>query len=121
MVIGSVLGLVSLVAYALAPSVAWLLVAAAFVGVANSAVDIGLPAVMSEETPIDERPAVMAGWNSLTGARGVAAPFIASGLVAAGIVDVTGALLLCAATTAIGTILYLRIGISGSSQKPTPI
>ncbi len=124
MSVGSVLGLLSLVAYALAPAVAILWISVILVGIANAAVDIGLPAVMSEESPVDERPAVMAGWNSLTGARGVAAPFIASGLVEAGLVDVTGGLLLCALTSAVGTLLFLRIGgwrLSGSSQKASAI
>ncbi len=60
--------------------------------------------------PTEERGAVMAGWNALTGIRGAAAPFIATGLVQLGVLSVTGALATCAIVTAIGVALYLRNG-----------
>ena len=107
---GSVLGLLCLLAYAFAPSVAVLWVAAFLIGLANAAIDMGLAAVMSEQTPLEERAAALAGWNGLTGARGVAAPFIATSLLAAGMVSLTGALLLCAVTCAVGSWLYVTAG-----------
>ncbi len=106
--IGSVLGVISCVAYAFAPSLAVLWIAAILIGIANASIDIGLPSVMSEQTPLEERAAVLAGWNALTGLRGMVAPFIAGGLVGAGLIDLRGALLLCAAAAGVGAWLYIN-------------
>lgn len=114
---GSILGALSLVVYAVAPGVVWLWLAALAIGLANSGTDIGLQSVMMENAPSDERAAVMAGFNALTGVRGMAVPFVASGLVEAGVVSVTGALLLCAVATGIGAWLYFRLG----TQQATPV
>ena len=76
--IGSALGLVSIVLYAVAPSVIFLWIAAVIVGVANAATDMGLASVISEQVPQDERGAAVAGLNALTGARGMFAPFVAA-------------------------------------------
>ena len=48
------------------------------------------------------RSAAMAGWNALTGARGIVAAFLMSALVQLGLVDVTTGLLLCAAASLVG-------------------
>jgi len=114
--IGSALGLVSIVLYAVAPSVIFLWMAAVIVGVANAATDMGLASVISEQVPQEERGAAVAGLNALTGARGMFAPFVASIIVQAGILSVTQALLLCAATTGIGTVMYLRLTPSGAPR-----
>jgi MFS family permease len=106
--IGSVLGVISLVAYAFAPAVGVLWIAAVLIGVANASIDIGLPSVMSEQVPLEDRAAVLAGWNALTGLRGIAAPFIAGGLVGAGFIDLRGGLVLCAVAAGIGAWLYLN-------------
>lgn len=50
----------------------------------------------------------MAGWNALTGARGIAAAFVMSSLVQAGVVGVTTGLLLCAAVSTLGVLLFVR-------------
>jgi hypothetical protein len=50
----------------------------------------------------------MAGWNALTGARGIVAAFLMSALLQLGLVDVTSGLLLCAATSALGVVLFFR-------------
>ena len=50
----------------------------------------------------------MAGWNAIPGARGIVAAFTMSILLQIGIVDVTSGLLLCAAVSAIGVVLYAR-------------
>ena len=104
--IGSALGVLAVVAYAVAPRVEVLWVAAVFIGVATASIDVGLPSVMSEHAPLDDRAAVLAGWNALTGLRGMAAPFAAGALVSAGLVSVTTALLLCGVVAAIGAWLY---------------
>ena len=100
--IGSVLGVASCVTYAFAPTIGVLWIAAILIGVANASIDIGLPSVMSEQTPLEERASVLAGWNALTGLRGIAAPFIAGGLVGAGFIDLRGGLMLCAVAAGIG-------------------
>ncbi len=114
--IGAALGLVSILLYAVAPSVIFLWLAAVIVGVANAATDMGLASVISEQVPQEERGAAVAGLNALTGARGIFAPFVAAIVVQAGILSLTQALLLCAATTGIGTLLYLRLSPSGAPR-----
>lgn len=114
--IGAGLGLVSIGLYAVAPSVMFLWVSAIVVGVANAATDMGLASVISEQVPQEERGAAVSGLNALTGARGMFAPFVASIVVQSGLLDVTQALLLCAATTGIGTLMYLRLTPAGVSR-----
>jgi hypothetical protein len=50
----------------------------------------------------------LAGWNAITGARGIIAAFAMSALVQAGVVDVPTGLLLCAAASAVGLALFVR-------------
>ncbi len=114
--IGSALGFVSIVLYAVAPSVIYLWVAAIIVGVANAAIDMGLASVISEHVPQDERGAAVAGLNALTGARGIFVPFAASIVVQAGWLDLTQTLLVCAGATGIGTWMYLRLTPSGTPR-----
>jgi hypothetical protein len=52
----------------------------------------------------------MAGWNAITGARGIAAAFLMSALLQLGLVDVRTGLLLCAATSGLGVLLFARAG-----------
>jgi MFS family permease len=106
--LGGVIGLTSLVAYALAAHVAVLWVAALATGTASAAIDVGIAAVVSEQTSLRTRAAAMAGWNAFTGARGIVAAFLMSALVQLGIVDVTSGLLVCAAASAVGVVLYAR-------------
>jgi MFS family permease len=105
---GSVLGLLGLVSYALAPSVALVWLASIALGVSGSSIEVGIAGVISEETPLAERASAMSGWNAFTGARGLFAPFLASGLVQVGVLSVTAALLLCAGATAVGVSLFWR-------------
>ena len=105
------IGTASVVAYAVAPSIAVLWIAAAAAGIASGAIDVGINAAVSAETPMATRAAAMAGWNALTGARGIVAAFLMSILIHARIVDLTGALLLCAAfLLAAGELLYHPAG-----------
>jgi MFS family permease len=106
--LGSALGLAGLIAYALAPSVAVIWLAAIALGASGSSIEVGIAGVISEETPLAERATAMSGWNAVTGARGLVAPFLASGLVQAGVVSVSVALLLCAGAAAIGVALFWR-------------
>jgi MFS family permease len=108
--IGSAMGLAALVAYAVAPNVALLLVAAVAAGAGSASIDVGIASVVSEHTSMASRAPAMAGWNAITGARGIAAAFLMSALLQAGVVDVTTGLLLCAVSSAIGVVLYIRTG-----------
>jgi MFS family permease len=106
--VGSLLGFTSLLAYAVAPEFAVLWIAALAGGVAGASIDVGIASVISEQTTLASRAAAMAGWNAITGARGIVAAFSMSTLLQAGIVDVTTGLLLCAAVSGIGVVLFFR-------------
>lgn len=106
--VGGAIGLSSLVAYAVAPNVAFLWFGALGAGLASAAIDVGIAAVVSDQTPLATRSAAMAGWNAFTGARGIVAAFLMSALLQAGLVDVMTGLLVCAAASAIGVALYAR-------------
>ena len=106
--VGGVLGVASLLAYAVAPEYGVLWGAALLGGTAGAAIDVGVAAVVSEQTTLPTRAAAMAGWNALTGARGIVAAFLMSALVQWGIVDVTAGLLLCAASSGVGVALFAR-------------
>jgi MFS family permease len=103
---GSIIGLCGLVAYAVAPGVLVLWLAAVAIGTSNASIDIGVAGVISAETPLASRAAAMSGWNAITGARGLVAPFVMSALVQVGFVSVTTALLVCAAASALGVALF---------------
>ena len=105
---GTILGLAALVAYALAPHVWILWVAALAAGAGSASIDVGIAAAVSDQTTLATRSAAMAGWNALTGARGIVAAFAMSILLQLGVVDVTVGLLLCAVVSGIGALLYAR-------------
>jgi MFS family permease len=119
--IGAVLGLVSLLLYSIAPAVTYLWLASVIVGVANAATDMGIANVIAEQVPQSERGAAVAGFNALTGARGMFAPFVAAGIVEAGILDLTGTLLLCAVATGIGAAMYVRLSRAGDPRPWTEV
>lgn len=108
--LGSAIGLLSLVGYALAPNVVVLWAAAVVAGIGSASIDVGIAAAVSDQTPLAARAAAMAGWNALTGARGIVAAFVMSALLQLGLVDVTVGLLLCAAISAAGVVLFARAG-----------
>jgi DHA1 family inner membrane transport protein len=114
--IGTAFGLAALVAYALAPHVAILWVAAVAAGAGSASIDVGIASVVSDHTPLASRAAAMAGWNAITGARGIVAAFTMSILLQLGFVDVTTGLLLCSAVTAVGVVLYAK-----ASTDPVPV
>jgi MFS family permease len=107
--IGSVIGLTSLVAIAFAPGVLVLWPATIGAGIASAAIDLGINTSLSDETTLETRAGALAGWNTVTGARGLAAPFVAGGLVQLGVLDVTAALLACAVVATIGVVLFVRV------------
>jgi MFS family permease len=115
--LGSAFGLAALVAYALAPNVGVLWVAAVAAGAGSASIDVGIASVVSDHTPLASRAAAMAGWNAITGARGIAAAFAMSIALQLGWVTVTGGLLLCAGVSAIGVVLYMR---ASTDEVPVP-
>jgi MFS family permease len=116
---GSALGLAGLVAYALAPHVVVLWIAAVAAGAGSASIDVGIASVVSDQTSMASRAAAMAGWNAITGARGIVAAFAMSILLQLGLVDVTGGLLLCSAVCAIGVVLYARASTESAVTAPT--
>jgi NNP family nitrate/nitrite transporter-like MFS transporter len=111
--LGSSLGVIGLIGYAFAPHVAVLWVMAVGYGSASAAIDVGIASIVSDQTPLASRAAAMAGWNAITGARGIGAAFLMSALLQVGLVDVTSGLLLCAVSSAVGVVLFARV-------NPTP-
>jgi MFS family permease len=105
---GSLLGLAGLLAYAVAPGLGFLWFAAIVGGIAGASIDVGIAAVISDQTSLASRAAAMAGWNAITGARGIVAAFSMSALLQLGVVDVTTGLLLCGVISAIGVVLFFR-------------
>jgi MFS family permease len=113
---GSLLGLAAVTAYALAPHVTVLWVAAVAAGAGSASIDVGIASAVSNHTTLETRSAAMAGWNALTGARGIVAAFAMSVLLQLGIVDVTVGLLLCAVVSGIGALLYARAADAVSAE-----
>ncbi len=115
---GSVLGLTSLVIYAVAPNVAFLWIAAVAGGAAGASIDVGWAAIVSEHTSLASRSAAIAGMNALTGARGIAPAFAMSALLQLGILDVTAGLVVCSIATGIGVVLYARTDVTALATSP---
>lgn len=116
--LGSLLGIAALAGYAVSPTLLLLVPVAVALGATNAAVDVGLSSFISAETSIEARAAAQAGWNAITGARGIGAAFLGSGLVSLGLVDVTGALLLCAVSAAVGAYLFFTVRPSSAAVAP---
>jgi MFS family permease len=114
---GTVLGAVSLLTYAFAPSLGFLWLAALLVGLANAAMETGWPSMLAAHTSLEDRAAAAAGLNALTGARGLVAPMVGSLVVQMGILDVTATLLLCGIATAVGALLYSGMLPSGEPRR----
>jgi hypothetical protein len=106
--IGGLLGVVSLIGYAVAPDVSVLYVAAILGGIAGASIDVGIGAMVSDQTTLANRAPAMAGWNALTGARGIVAAFAMSALVQLGVVNVGVGLLLCAGVSLVGVGMFVR-------------
>lgn len=108
--IGSTMGATALFLYAWGPSFAVLAVASVLTGFNNGAVEIGIQAAIGELAPSGERAAAMAAWSAANGVRGIIAPFVSTVLYAAGIVDITQGIFLCACVSAVGAGLYAFAG-----------
>ena len=106
--VGAAIGLVGLLAYAVASSVVVLWLGAIAFGIASASIDVGIASAVTAYAPLQTRAAASAGLNSVTGARGIVMAFLMGALLELGIVDVTSGLLVCAAITAVGVVLYVR-------------
>ena len=53
-------------------------------GAGGASIDVGIASVVSDHTPLASRAAAMAGWNAITGARGIVAAFTMSILLQVG-------------------------------------
>ncbi len=82
--LGSAFGLAGLIAYALAPNVGILWIAAVAAGASSASIDVGIASAVSDHTSLASRAAAMAGWNAITGARGIVAAFTMSILLQLG-------------------------------------
>lgn len=118
--LGSPFGAAALLAYAVAPDLAFLWFAAMATGVATAAIDVAFSAAMIEHAPPADRSPAMAGLNAVTGARGIGAAFLMSALLQAGLVDVTSGLLLCTLTSAVGVVVYIGAVPGGRPARHAP-
>ncbi len=107
LVLGAGTGAASLLCVALAPGLPLLWLGAVLGGLSNAGIDIGIQGAMFAHAPHADRAAAMAGWNAITGPRGIVAPLLASAAVQAGLLDVTGALLVCVVPAVLGTGVYV--------------
>jgi MFS family permease len=108
---GAALGLASIALVAAAPGWAVMALASIAGGLSGAAMDLGIQGALAAHTSLSDRAAAMAGWNSLTGLRGIIAAMLAGALVQAGVVDVTSALYLCLVPAGIGLALYLGMPV----------
>ena len=118
--IGSTLGVLCLIGYAVAPNVVLLWGMAFAFGAASASIDVGITAIVSAQTPLASRAPAMAGWNAITGARGIAAAFLMSALLELGVVDVTSGLFVCALSSAFGVLLFARVDPNAPASVPAP-
>jgi len=114
--VGALAGAASVACFALAGGIPVLWAGAVLGGLSSAGIDIGIQGALSHHTPLADRAVAMAGWNAATGPRGIVAPLLASAAVQAGLLDVTGALLLCVVPAFLGFLLYLLP--DGSRPKP---
>jgi len=118
--VGSTLGVLCLIGYAVAPNVVLLWAMAFAFGAASASIDVGITAIVSAQTPLASRAPAMAGWNAITGARGIAAAFLMSALLQLGVVDVTSGLFVCALSSAFGVLLFARVDPNAPASVAVP-
>jgi predicted MFS family arabinose efflux permease len=116
---GTILGTLAMVTFALAPDFTVLLVASALIGAANAAIDVSWPLLIADHAARDEQAAAAAGLGAIMGLRGLIMPFVIVLPIQLGLLDVTGALLLCVVAGVTGTTLYLRL--SGLYRVPVRV
>ena len=106
---GAVLGSVSFLVLAWAPTFSVLIVATVLLGLSNAAVNASWPLLIADHAREGEQAMVAAGLNAVMGLRGLVVPFAVMAPVTAGYIDETGGLLLCAASGLAGVAVYGRM------------
>ena len=95
------------IVYLVAPSLLWLVLAYILLSVGNSAIDLGWQLAIISRVKDEHRLRYQAAHTSITGLRGVAAPFLGSLALAAGLG--TGFVLVASGVLgAVGTVLMAR-------------
>jgi hypothetical protein len=118
MVLGSLIGAAGMICFATADGVVLLVAASIMLGASLGMTELMLPLLISERAaPIEQAPA-SAGMNAVWGARGLVAPFVATVAVGLSVVGIRGALLVCAATMAVGALLFLRLADDEDVAQP---
>jgi predicted MFS family arabinose efflux permease len=114
---GTILGTLAMAAFALAPDFASILAASALLGAAGAAIDVSWPLLIADHAAQDEQAATAAGLGAIMGLRGLIMPFVIVAPIQAGLMDVTGGLLLCVLAAGAGAVMYLYV--SGLYRLPT--
>ncbi len=114
---GAAFGALSVACVAIAPNLGVMILAAIAGGISTAGMDLGIQGAMARHTSLVDRGAAMAGWNSLTGLRGLVAAMAASAAVQAGLVDVTTALLLCLVPATLGLLVYLDLPVTDAVTR----
>ena len=118
MVLGSLIGAAGMTVYVVADGLPLLVAASILLGASIGMTELMLPLLIAERaTPSEQAPA-SAGMNAIWGARGLVAPFVATLAVSLGIAGIRGALLACAATMAVGALLFLRLADDEEVVRP---
>ncbi len=111
---GTLIGVVAMTLFALAPTFPLVLLATVLLGAAGAAVDTSWPLLIADHAPADRQGEVAAGLNSIMGFRGLLVPFLVMAPIRAGITDETGGLLIAALCMVAGAVLYARLsGLAG--------
>jgi MFS family permease len=109
MTLGTILGTLSLAAFALAQDVTMLLLASLLLGAQQAAVDASWPLLIADHAEAHEQAAAAAGLGAIMGVRGLLMPFIFMAPLHAGLIDETGGLLICMTVAAAGALMYVRL------------
>jgi MFS family permease len=119
MTLGTILGALSLAAFALAQDVTMILLASMLLGAHQAAIDASWPLLIGEHAEPDEQAAAAAGLGAIMGFRGLIIPFVFMVPLHAGLIDETGGLLLCTVVAAAGALMYVRLaGLGGQLIAP---
>jgi hypothetical protein len=107
LVVASGLGAAGLVVWALADGFGLVVTAATLMAMSDAGLGVGQPVAVSERSSFHDVASHQAAWNGLVGIRGAVAPFLIAVPVAWGLLDVTGAILICAGASAMGCLMFV--------------
>ena len=109
MTCGTILGTLAMATFALAPDFRTLLIGSALLGAANAAIDVSWPLLIADHATRDEQAAAASGLAAIMGLRGLLMPLIIMAPIQAGLLDVTGGLVICVAAAVVGCVMYIRL------------